>query len=99
VYWEWTEDEQLNLLAACRAVEIGSPEDVYISNSASCIWPNGAPACGGFFGGPYPTVTEGVDGAFPGDRLFIYDGSYDVSFTFNKPTVIRAVDGTAVIGE
>jgi hypothetical protein len=94
----WTDSERMNLYHACRAVEIGTPDDIYIDNSILCAFQTGAENCG-FFAGPYPTVTEGVDEAHPGDRLYIRAGSYDESVTFSEWTIVRSVDGTAVIGE
>jgi hypothetical protein len=44
-------------------------------------------------------VNQAVNFACAGDRLFIRAGSYNESVFFNKRTIVRSCDGTAVIGQ
>ncbi len=95
----WNAAQRNNLYRACRAVEIASPENIYVNNGiAFCLIKNGRKDCNFILGGPYKTVSQGAGGAHPGDRLYIRGGSYSEAVTFKEITTVRAYDGTAYIG-
>jgi Zn-dependent metalloprotease len=95
----WNVDDRNNLYRACRAVEIASPDNLYVDGSSNCFIKNGRQTCNFIFGGPFKTVIQGVSAAQPGDRLYIRGGSYNEALTFREITTVRSYDGTAVIGD
>jgi hypothetical protein len=95
----WNVDQRNNLYRACRAVEIASPNDLYVDWASICLIKNGRQTCNGLLGGPFQTVVQGVTAAHPGDRLYIRGGSYDEALTFKEITTVRSYAGTAVIGD
>lgn len=95
----WNVEDRNNLYRACRAVEIASPDNLYVDGDSNCFIKNGRQTCNWILGGSFKTVIQGVSGAHPGDRLYIRGGSYNEALTFREITTVRSYDGTAVIGD
>jgi len=104
----WTSEEKNNLYRACTAVEISEEKDIYVDKNNYCGFPSGEIVCTlvnpdplwpVYEGGPYVTVTTGVNNANPGDHLHIKTGSYNEAVIIDKILTINAWDGPAVIGQ
>jgi Zn-dependent metalloprotease len=94
----WNVDQRNNLYRACRAVEIASPNNLYVDWTSNCFIKNGVQNCF-VFAGPFNTVIQGVVAAHPGDNLYIRGGTYSETFTFSEITTVRSYNGSAVIGD
>jgi Zn-dependent metalloprotease len=101
----WTTQERNNLYRACAAVEIASSRNIYVDAANNCLAQDGRQFCslihgGSFpFGGPFRTVSAGVNAARPGDTLFIRRGFYNEPLTIDKIMLIRSYDGVVTIGQ
>jgi Zn-dependent metalloprotease len=95
----WDTQERNNLFRACAAVEIASPQDIYVDLANFCSLQNGRQFCILNLGGPFRKVINGVNAARPGDALFIRSGSYNETLTFDKIMVIKSYDGIVTIGQ
>jgi len=93
----WSDADQLNLWRGLLAVEIATPQDLWVDGGTACIFPNGAPSCS-FFSAPFPTVLFGQSAAHPGDILHVRTGSYPGAHTLTKPLTLRAEGGVVTIG-
>jgi Zn-dependent metalloprotease len=101
----WTYQEMNNLYRACKAVEITAGErDVYVDGSSDCEFSeNGDNWCDQIKGGPFKTIENSLNFAFPGsaffgDTLHITAGAYDEKITFDRVMEIKALDGMVTIG-
>ena len=76
--------------------------ELYVDVHSSCFSPNGnkEPHQVGLlcFGGPFPTVNQGINAACSVNQLFIRTGNYHETVLFNRRMTVRSYDGTAVIG-
>ena len=72
--------------------------DIYVDGSCASWLPNGTENCN-LFGGPFPTVNQGVNALCAGDRLFIRAGVYDEVVTLDRYTTVRSYDGAATVGD
>lgn len=80
----WSTKEINNLYRACAAVEIASPpRSIFVDP----------------YLGPFKTVSEGVEFAFPGNLLLIKGGNYKELVTFDKIMTIKNWGGPVVIGK
>jgi uncharacterized delta-60 repeat protein len=71
---------------------------IYVDWESACAVPFGNPVCGGGWGGPYPTVRQGHDAAYPNCGIFIRGNhTYPEKITLRNPTLIRSYNGNAVI--
>jgi hypothetical protein len=71
---------------------------IYVDWESVCPVPFGNPLCGGGWGGPYPTVRQGYDVAYPGCAIFIRGThTYSEAVTMRIPLVIRSYNGAATI--
>lgn len=94
----WTVSQRNNLERACRAVEIASPNSLYVDGSSLCLLETGIQNCLGIVG-PFKTVTLGVNMAMPGDTLNVRAGSYNEALTISEIMTLNSYDGAAVIGQ
>lgn len=86
--------------AANYQLELGlftTARDIYVDRGSTCQFPFGNLSCNANWGGPYPTVTQGVNAVCPGSHLFIHGGTYVESIVVREPVTVRAYGGTAVI--
>jgi hypothetical protein len=96
----WNVAERNNLYRACGAVEIASgSRDIYVDLNNDCFMPIGRRDCLLNVGGPYTSVTTGLNKAFPGDHLFVRTGSYTETPLLDKIMTIQAYDGSVTIGK
>jgi Zn-dependent metalloprotease len=95
----WNTTDRNNLYRACQAVEIaGAPKDLYVDKTISCTFAVGNPACTFGFG-PYITISQGVNGAYPGDILHLRGGNYNEALTIDKILTLQADSGPVTIGQ
>jgi Zn-dependent metalloprotease len=95
----WSIQERNNLYRACAAVEIASQVSLYVDKGEACFISTGNRVCNSLVGGPFRTVSQGVNNMRPGDFLFIRAGSYNEQVVFSKIGVIRSYDGIVTIGQ
>jgi bacillolysin len=88
----WSIGVRNNLYRACVAVEIAEERNIYVD------WANTGKE-DGTIEHPFNTVIEGLNAAFPGDRLFIKSGSYNETITFSKEMEVIAWEGMVTIGQ
>jgi len=77
---------------------VASGRTWFVDLNSSCLNPSGSSFCVLAFGGPFATVTAGVNAANNGDIVLIRAGSYDEVRSYNKPVTLRATRGEARIG-
>lgn len=96
----WTDEERRNLVNACRAVEISTPDVLYVDLDHSCLmFESGNSTCSSYLGGPYRTFGKAVEESNDHDHLIVRGGSYDnETAIINWPLTLDAEDGYAVIG-
>jgi hypothetical protein len=71
---------------------------IYVDWESVCSIPFGNPVCGGGWGGPFPTVRQGYDVAYPGCAIFIRGThTYPEKITLRIPLVIRSYNGVVTI--
>lgn len=94
----WNTTDRNNLYRACLAVEIATAGTIlYVDSTTGCAVPAGLATCFAPFG-PYETVTQGVNGARPGDTLRIRAGHYAELMTVYKVLTLQAENGPVTIG-
>lgn len=95
----WSQDNQNNVLSACRAVEIvGSAGNYYVDKTSACLLTAGVQTCV-LFTGPWKTLTEGVTGIPAGNVLQIRGANYNEPQTIRKAMTIRGYTGTVNLGK
>lgn len=94
----WNGTDRNNLYRACIAVEIATPGNtLYVDSTTGCAVPTGLATCFAPFG-PYETVTQGVNGARPGDTLRIRSGHYAELISTTKILTLQTDNGPVTIG-
>jgi hypothetical protein len=69
----------------------------FVDRANTCNGANGSSKCN-IFGGPFPSVEEGVAAAASGDIVLMRPGHYNETLTLTKRVILRATRGNAVIG-
>ena len=84
-----------NMLVADNIVT-GSTRFVDRANTCGSV---GNSACAGRFGGPFPTLAQGVSVASAGDIVLIRPGHYNERMTLTKAVTFRPTRGDGQIGK
>jgi hypothetical protein len=72
----------------------------FVDRDNTCTARNGSSACApNGTGGPFQTVTTGVNNAAAGDIVLIRPGNYNEPMTINKAVTLRATRGDALVGK
>jgi len=80
---------------------VASGRTWFVDLNSSCPNPTGSSFCALVFGGPFPTVTAGINAADNGDIVLIRAGNYNELRTFNSASgsvTLRATRGNVTIG-
>lgn len=71
----------------------------FVDRNNTCTGRTGSSRCANGAGGPFQTVTTGVNRANAGDIVLIRPGHYNEPMTLTKVVTLRATRGDAVVGK
>jgi len=75
------------------------PGAPHVNGVSSCPFPNGTPDCDLLAGGPFKTVSQGVQASPEGGIVLIRVGPYLENLTINKLVTLRSWGGPVIIGQ
>jgi hypothetical protein len=70
----------------------------FVDRANTCTQRSGSSACTNGTGGPFQTVTGGINNANSGDIVLVRLGNYNEPMTITKAVTLRATRGNAIIG-